>query len=183
MTTLRLEPTYGNGLDRAIAAVDGVTLARREDGTYIQVSAHDVADLVRVLALGGIEVTGVAGDVVGETGAVRATSDDLRPAPRQALIVDLVQVRRVGLGEATSRALGRRLPRFRSPSAGAMVQCRELLSGDEVVLAWRRLAHAKRDQVRALRSYGLRPFVFERGAGRDRLTLMSRGAFAKWAFD
>jgi hypothetical protein len=187
VTILRIDAVGGRALDRAIAVVDSATLTRRADGCFIEAPAADLLGLTRALAFAGIAATVWERQVGDPAGLLPAIGSDLEPLPSGLVEVDVVRVRRVALGEATTELLRRRFARIRPPSSRAADRCRRLLRGEDVLLGWERRAWLRRGsiaQARAVRS--IRPVVFDRGAlDRDEVAgrmLMTDGALARWAF-
>jgi hypothetical protein len=187
VTVLRLDPLSGGLVDRALAAVDTVTLVRRPDGAYADVADAYAAPLVRALALGGVRAEVCAADMTIPRALLPALGRDLGPLPRGVIAWDRVRVRPLALGDATRELL--RQPRSRwsairiDPTEGA----RALLRSEDAMVAWARHAWATRDalRTRAVRA-SLRPVIFDRTAtlradlpGR---TLASAGAITRWLF-
>lgn len=186
MTVLRLEAVAGNAIDRALAAVGTLTLVRRPDGAFADVREQDAAPLIRALALAGIAAVPSMVDLAPPSGTHAAVGRDLAPFPGLAISVDLLEVRRVPVGEATRASLARRLPRLRRPSRAQRERCDALLRERDVALAWRRRAWASRAALRSgAARVSLRPVVFDPDAltrEEERTVLASAGLIGRWLF-
>ena len=187
MTVLRLDPLPGARIDRAIATVETAALVRRADGAYLDVSAPDVAPVVRALAFAGIDAAVSEVDLALPRGLLPAVGRDLAPLMRGLVACDVVRVRRLTLAQATRELLGRPFAGLRRPREAARKSARGLLRDDDALLAWARRAWATRDalRTRAVRR-SLRPVIFDRSAvdraDLDGRTLASAGALTHWLF-
>jgi len=184
VTVLRLEPVGGTAIDGALSVVDAATLARRAGGAYMEVAVADAPRLVRRLAFAGIAATPCDADLIAPDGLIPALGVDLAPLS-ETMGLDLVWIRRLGLGEATMEILRPRFGGLLGPSDAARMRCRSVLHGTDVMLAWRRLAWATRSALRHART-SLRPVVFDREAMRrsdlDGRAFASEGAISRWLF-
>ncbi len=186
MTVLRLEAVDGSAIDGALAAVGEITLARRPDGAFADVRGQDAGPLIRALAFAGIAAVPSIVDLSPPSGTHAAVGRDLAPLPDLGVALDLLELRRVPLGEATRASLARRLPRLRRPSRAQQERCEALLRERDVALAWRRRAWASRATLRTgVARVSLRPVVFDRDAlarADERTVLASAGLIARWLF-
>jgi hypothetical protein len=160
VTTLRLEPVSHEPFDLALD-VPRFVLWRR--GAEVRMSLDDrFGDGVRrALALHGVRATVVDGDVPPPPALVRALGTALHPARLHPDDLDVVDVRLVPLGEATTRVLRR--PRRWPLGARRRAQCRALLRGGDAVFEIRRTAWCSRQTLRASR-HTLRPALFDAAA-------------------
>lgn len=186
MTVLRLEAADANAIDVALGAVGAITLVRRPDGVFAGVREQDADPLIRVLAFAGIAAIPSIVDLAPPPGTHPAVGRDLADLRDLPLALDLVEIRRVPLGEATRASLARALPRLRRPSRAQRERCEALLRERDVALAWRRRVWAARATLRSrLARSSLRPIVFDRDAltRRDeRTVLASEGLIGRWLF-
>jgi len=161
LTTLLIEPVAAEPFDLALDA-PRFTLWRQ--GTDVRMSVDDrLADgLRRELALRGVRATVVDGHVPTPPVLVRALGTALRPARLRPDDLDVLEVRVVPLGEATTRALGRPIRRW-PLGARRRSQCRALLRGSDAVFEIRRTAWCSRQTLRANR-HSLRPALFDPSA-------------------
>jgi hypothetical protein len=99
--------------------------------------------------------------------------------------MDIVELHRIELGEATRTLMHRRL-RLLPPNRGTRDVCRRLLRGEDAVLGWRRVVWCSLGALRAARGRArLRPVVFDRTAVERaplRWTYVGVGAVERWAF-
>lgn len=187
MTVLRLIPVGGSAIDRAIASVGSATLCRRPDGAFVDVPLADVGPLVRILAFAGVRAEPCAAELIAAPkGTFPAVGVDLAPLPSGLGAVDVLRVRRLGLGAATGEIMRRRLGGLIGPGDDARARCRAVLRGTDAVMAWGRAAWAPRSALRRARP-SLRPVVFDRDAvGRADLggrAYASDGAISRWLFE
>lgn len=187
MTVLRLDPLPGASVDRAIAAVECLTLVRRSDGAFVDIEAAEVGRLVRTLAFAGVAAAPSEVELTVPRALLPALGRDLAPLASGLLACDIVRVRRLTLGEATRELLRRPLGGMGRPREAARERARGLLRGDDALLAWGRQAWAARDALRTrVARRSLRPVIFDRSAiertDLDGRTLASAGALTRWLF-
>ena len=161
MTTLLIEPVAPEPFDLALDA-PRFTLWRQ--GVEVRMSVDDrLADGVRRgLALRGVRATVIDGQVPPPPMLIRALGTALLPARLRPDDLDVLEVRLIPLGEATTRVL-RRAARRWPLGARRRAQCRALLRGSDALFEIRRTAWCSRQSLRASR-YTLRPVLFDTGA-------------------
>ncbi|HEY8862404.1 MAG TPA: hypothetical protein VIN37_10050 [Candidatus Limnocylindria bacterium] len=161
MTTLLLELVAHEPFDLALDA-PRFTLWRQ--GVEVRMSVDDgLADGVRRgLALRGVRTTVTHDQVPAPPMLVRALGTALLPARLRPDDLDVVEVRLVPLGEATTRVLRRTVRRW-PLGARRRSLCRALLRGSDALLEIRRTAWCSRQSLRASR-HTLRPVLFDTGA-------------------
>lgn len=162
MTLFRLYPIGGTAIDAAIAAVSSATLTRRRDGAFADVGPSEAPRFVRALALAGVAAQPCA-EIQLPQGTVPSVGSDLEPC--RSVDVDVLTIRVLSLGEATTEVTKRRWAWLRQMSSSARDQCRSLLRGEDALFVWRRIAWARRETYRdATVRRSLRPLVFDRSA-------------------
>jgi hypothetical protein len=182
-TTLRLEAVRRSAFDTCLARLGGGRLTRAEGVTYLEIDSA-VEDATYQLALAGIR--GSWSSVPGpETGLRPAIALDLKPLDAAFGALDVVELRRIPLSDASAVLLHRRLPWLQSSQA-ARDACLRLLREEDAVIGWRRVVWCSLAAWRVSRArIRLRPVVFDRAAV-DRPTLrwtyVSDGAIGNWAF-
>jgi hypothetical protein len=151
---------------------------------FIDVCDGDVDRACRVLAFAGVRAQPSLETIGPRPGTHAAIGRDLTPLPRDSLALDLVHVRPFAIGPETARLL--RAGPLRRPSLAKRTLVRDLLSGVNVSLGWRRRAWATRAVLRTADARrALRPVVFDiaaLGAPPERRTLAREGAIARWLF-
>lgn len=182
-TTLRLEAVRRSAFDVHLAQLGGGRLTRAAGATYLE-SELDVVDATHQLALAGIR---------GSWCSVPSPATGLRPAiafhlePLDAALgaVDVVELTRIPLSDASAALMRRRMPWMRSSQA-ARAACLRLLREEDAVIGWRRIVWCTAVVMRLARArIRLRPVVFDRAAvARETLrwTYASEGAIGDWAF-
>lgn len=182
-TTLRLEAVSRSGLDARLARLGSGRLTRTGGVTYLE-SDRDVADAIHELALAGIR--GSWSSVPSHrTGLRPAIAVHLKPLDAALEAIDVVEVRRIPLGDASAALMQRRLP-WRRMSRVTRDACLRLLREEDAVIGWRRIVWCSVAALRVVRTrVRLRPIVFDRAAvDRQELrwTYVSDGAIGSWAF-
>lgn len=184
MAVLRCERLAVGDVDTAIASLGAVTLARTPVGFFIDVDDHVVDHARRVLAFAGVRAGPSLEALAPRPGTRAAIGRDLTPLPRESLTLDLVHVRSLPVGPETARLL--RAGPMRRPSASKRALVRDLLSGVDASMGWRRRAWTTRDVLRTAEARRvLRPVVFDIaaiGAPPERRALAREGAIARWLF-
>jgi hypothetical protein len=183
-SSLRLEAVTRTALDAGLARLGGGRLTRVEGVTYLETD-RPIEDATYHLALAGIRVAPCARIPVAATGLHPAIALDLAPLERATPGIDVVEVRRVPLGDASAALMRRRLSWLRS-SHEARDACRRLLHDEDAVLAWRRVVWCTIGSLHEARSRArLRPVVFDRSAldrHPARWAYVTDGAIERWAF-
>lgn len=182
-TTLRLEAVRRSAFDVRLAYLGGCRLTRAASVTYLE-SDSDIQHAIHQLALAGIR---------GSWSSVPSRENGLRPAIALHLepldagfeAIDVVELRRIQLSDASAALMHRRVPWLRSSQA-ARDACLRLLREEDAVIGWRRIVWCSVAAMRLARArIRLRPVVFDRAAV-DRRTLrwtyVSAGAIGNWAF-
>ena len=158
MTTLRIEPVASEPFDIALDA-PRFTLWRRGVEVWMSVDDHLADGVQRGLALRGVRATVVEGHVPPPPVLIRALGTALLPARLRSDDLDVLEVRVVPLGEATTRILRRPLRRW-PLGARRRSRCRALLRGSDAQFEIRRVAWCSRQTLRANRQT-LRPALFD----------------------
>ena len=183
-TTLRLEAVRRTAFDDRLARLGGGRLTRAGGFTYLE-SDDRIEDATHQLALAGIRVTPCSGVPSPATGLRRAVVFDLAPLGETIQAVDVVEVRQVALGDATTALMRRRFPPFRR-SRAARDACRRLLRDEDAILGWRRILWCSVSSLREARAQvRLRAVVFDAEAverQRLRWSYVSDAAIERWAF-
>jgi len=184
VTVLRCERLASGDVDAAIASLGAVTLARTPVGAFVEVDDNIVDRARRVLAFAGVRAGVSVETLAPRPGTRAAIGCDLTPLPLSSLVLDLVHVRSLPLGPETGRLL--RAGPLQRPSAERRALVRDLLSGVDAAVGWRRRAWTTRDVLRAREVRRvLRPVVFDVaaiGAPPERRALAREGAIARWLF-
>jgi hypothetical protein len=184
VTVLRCERLAAGDVDTAIASLGSATLARTPVGAFIEVDDHIVDGARRVLAFAGVRAAVSLETLDPRPGTRAAIGRDLTPLPLQSLALDLVHVRSLPLGPETARLL--RAGPIRGPNASKRALVRDLLSGVEASVGWRRRAWTTRDVLRTAEARRvLRPVVFDIAAisaPSERRALAREGAIGRWLF-
>jgi hypothetical protein len=158
-------------------------LTRSAGVTYLE-SERDVGDATYQLALAGIRASSSTVPSRG-AGLRPAIAFHLRPLDAALGAVDVVELTRISLSDASSALMRRRLPWLRSPQS-ARDACLRLLREEDTVIGWRRVVWCTVAVMRVARArIHLRPVVFDRAVlGRQTLrwTYASEGAIGSWAF-
>jgi hypothetical protein len=172
-------------VDTAIASLGAVTLARTPAGAFIEVDDRDIDRVCRLLAFAGVRAGSSVETLAPRAGARAAIGRDLTPLPLQSLALDLVHVRSLPVGPETARLL--RAGPLRRPSVARRTLVRDLLSGADAAVGWRRRAWTTRDVLRTAEARRvLRPVVFDVGAigaPPERRALAREGAIGRWLFE
>ncbi len=181
---LRCERLASGNVDAAIASLGSVTLARTPSGTFLELEDHVADRARRVLAFSGVRA-GVSLETLAPRPGTRvAIGRDLTPLPLSSLALDLIHVRALPLGPETARLLRARPLQRHSATRRALV--RDLLSGVDAAVGWRRRAWTTREVLRSAEARRvLRPVVFDIGAisaPPERRALAREGALARWLF-
>jgi hypothetical protein len=171
-------------VDAAIASLGAVALARTPTGAFVEVDDHLTERARRILAFAGVRAD-VSPEVLAPGPGTRAAiGRDLTPLPLRSLVLDLVHVRSLPLGPETARLL--RVRPLQRPNASRRALVRDLLSGADAAIGWRRRAWTTRDVLRTTEARRvLRPVVFDIaaiGAPPERRALSREGALAHWLF-
>jgi len=158
VTTLLIEPVAPESFDIALDA-PRFTLWRQ--GVEVRMSVDDrLADGIRRgLALRGVRATVIDDDLPAPPMLVRALGTALLPAPLRPDDLDILEVRLVPLGEATTRVLRRPVRRW-PLGARRRSGCRALLRGSDALFEIQRTAWCSRQTLRASR-HMLRPALFD----------------------
>ncbi len=184
MAVLRCERLTSGEVDAAIVSLGAVTLARTPIGAFVEVDDHLVDRARRVLAFAGVRAGVSVETLAPRPGTRAAIGRDLTPLPLASLALDLVHVRSLPLGPETARLLRARPLQRQGAARRALV--RDLLSGVDAALGWRRRAWTTRDVLRTTEARRvLRPVVFDIaaiGAPPERRALARQGALARWLF-
>ena len=184
MAVLRCERLAAGDVDSAVASLGAVILARTPSGVFMDVEDHLVDRARRVLAFAGVRAYPSLETLAPRPGMRPAIGRDLTPLPRESLALDLVHVRPFPVGAETARLL--RTGALRRPSASKRALVRDLLSGVDSSVGWRRRAWTTRDVLRTSEVRRvLRPVVFDLaaiGAPPERRVLARQGAIARWLF-
>ena len=182
-TILRLEPVSRSAFDSRIARLDRCRLTRCAGVTYLE-SDRDVVDATHELAFAGIRASWSTAPSRA-AGLRPAIAFHLRPLDAALGAVDVVELTRIPLSDATSALMRRRLPWLRS-SQTARDACLRLLREEDAVIGWRRVVWCTVAVMRVARArIHLRPVVFDRAALERqtlRWTYASEGAIGSWAF-
>jgi hypothetical protein len=161
MTTLRIHVATEQSFDLALDAPRFV-LWRHAAAALLVLDDVDVARVRRALAYVGVGVTPCE-DARPEPGAlVRAVGTAINPAPLEPDDVDVLEVRRLALADATAEALRRPVPHW-PLGANRRARCRALLREAEALFEIRRVAGCSRTPLRRAR-HVLRPVVFDPAA-------------------
>ena len=184
MAVLRCERLAAGDLDNAVVSLGPVTLARTPTGAFLDVDDHLVDRACRVLAFAGVRARPSLEALTPRPGTHPAIGRDLTPLPAESLALDLVHVRPFPVGPETARLL--RAGPLRRPNATKRDLVRNLLSGADVSVGWRRRAWTTRDVLRTAEARRvLRPVVFDiaaLGAPPERRALTREGAITRWLF-
>ncbi len=152
-------------------------VAYLESDREVEVATHQ-------LALAGVGCSWSSVPAPG-TGLRPAIALDLEPVDVALGAVDVVEIRRIPLSDATAALMRRRLPWVRGSQA-SRDSCLRLLREEDAVLGWRRIVWCSVGGLRVARArVRLRPVVFDRAAvDRQALrwTYASAGAIERWAF-
>lgn len=184
MAVLRCERLASANVDAAIASLGAVTLARTPEGAFLEIEDHLIDRARRVLSFAGVRAVLTAETLAPRAGTRAAIGRDLTPLPLSSLVLDLIHVRSLPLGPETARLL--RAGPLRRPSATRRALVRDLLSGVDAAVGWRRRAWTTREVLRTSEARRvLRPVVFDIGAigaPPERRALARDGALARWLF-
>jgi hypothetical protein len=183
-TTLRLEAVRCTAFDAHLARLGGGRLTRAGSRTYLE-SDVGIASAGHELFLAGIRVAPCGGPPTPGPSLRRSIAFDLVPLDEALEAIDVVEIRRIPLGEASAELMRRRAPWLRG-SPAKQSACRRLLRDEDAVLGWRRVLWCSMPSLRAARRLvRLRPVVFD-SAGIERTAMKwiyaSEGAIERWAF-
>ncbi len=169
--------------DARLAQLGGGRLTRAVGVTYLE-SERDVGDTTQQLALAGIR-TSWSGIPTPESSLRAAVALDLAPLDATFGAIDVVELTRIGLGDASAELMRRSLP-WLLGSQTKRDACLRLLREEDAVMGWRRIVWCSVAAMRRARArIRLRPVVFDRSAvdRQDlRWTYVSEGAIESWAF-
>jgi len=183
-TTLRLEAVRRTKFDTHVERLGSGKLTRAAAVTYLE-TERGIDDATCELALAGVRITQCAG-VPAPAAALRPSiAFDLTPLDDAFGAIDVVELRRISLSEASAVLMRHRLP-WLGTQGVARNTCRRLLRGEDAILGWRRIVWCSVASLRAARArVRMRPVVFDHTAV-DRLSLrwtyVSDGAVERWAF-
>jgi hypothetical protein len=178
VTTLLIELVSHEPFDLALAA-PAFVLWRRGTEVRMSVDERRVGPVRHALASRGVRATVVHGDVPAPPSLVRALGTALVPVRLQADDLDVIEVRRMTLGEATARAL-RRPVRYWPLGARRSSRCRSFLRGTDALFEIRRTAWCSSRTLRANRRT-LRPVLFDAAAAPRPLRVRaSEAALTLW---
>jgi hypothetical protein len=184
VAVLRCERLAIGDVDTAIASLGAVTLARTPAGAFMDVDDQVVDRARRVLAFAGVRACPSFETLAPHPGTRAAIGRDLTPLPLESLALDLVHVRSLPVGTETARLL--HPGAMRRPSASKRSLARDLLSGVDASVGWRRRAWTTRDILRTPEARRvLRPVVFDIAAivaPPERRARAREGAIARWLF-
>jgi len=171
-------------IDAAVAAARSVRLIAAGDALYADVASVRAPAFVRALAYAGIAADPVTDVPEPDRSAVPAIAERLDPLPPGIGALDVLWVEAVPLAVATRRSLGPRIVRWLRGDARRS-RCRELLRGNEQLLAWERRAWISRAAIGDPRVRRvIRPIVFERVAmeplQRSHLCRRESGEISRW---
>src|SRR5439155_1575866 len=155
MTVLRCERVAAGDLDRAVADLGELTLARMPEGVFVDVADDRANDAVRRLAFAGICARPALVALAPRPGTYAALGRDLGPLPLGSLSLDLVHVRRLSVARESARLL-RHPPWRRNVNADRRARCRDLLRGTDAALTLRRRARVRARLRRLSRTVRLR---------------------------
>ena len=172
-----------SAFDARVAQLGGGRLTRAAGVTYLETDS-DVDDATHQLALAGVRSSWSSAPSP-RAGLRAAIALDLEPLAGVLDAVDVVELRRIPLGEASSMLMRRRM-RWLPSSQAARDACLRLLREEDALIGWRRIVWCTVAVMRVARGgVRLRPVVFDRAAV-DRQTLRwtyaSEGAIGNWAF-
>jgi hypothetical protein len=182
-TTLRLDPISRTAFDARIARLDRCRLTRCAGVTYLDID-RDVGGATHQLALAGIRASWST--VPSRRADLRpAIAFHLRPLDPALGAVDVVELTRIPLSDASSALMRRRLPWLRSGQTERDA-CLRLLREEDAVIGWRRVVWCTVGVMGIARArIHLRPVVFDRAAVERetvRWIYASEGAIGSWAF-
>ena len=185
MAVLRCERLASGDVDAAIASLGTVTLARTPVGAFVDVDDQLADRARRVLAFAGVRAAASVETLAPRAGTRPAIGRDLTPLPLPSLALDLVHVRALPLGPETTRLL--RTGPFQRVNAARRAVVRDLLSGVDAAVGWRRRAWTTREVLRSAEARRvLRPVVFDLaaiGAPPERRALTREAVLARWLFE
>jgi hypothetical protein len=178
VTTLRLQAMTERAFDLALEAPRFVLW--RHGGAARLVLDDAFADRVRrALSYGGVRTTECDDARPDPVALVRAVGTAIVPARLGADDLDMLDVTRLGLADATAAVLRRPIPRWPLGS-GRRARCRALLRDADALFEIRRIAWCDRATLRSA-GHVLRPVIFDRGAvPRIIRAYASDGALSRW---
>ncbi len=181
---LQIEAIQRTAFDSRLACLGASRLTRVGSLTYLETD-RDITDATYQLALAGVRVRHCSSVPVPGDGVRPAVGLDLVPLDTALHAIDVIDLRPMSLGDASSVLLHRRVPWLAS-SRAAHDACRRLLREDDAVMGWRRIVWCSVASFRAARArVRLRPIVFDRAAMEHqplRWTYVSERAIEEWAF-
>ena len=182
-TTLRIEAVSRSGFDARLAHLGSGRLTRTAGATYLE-SDGDIDDAIHQLALAGVRSwRSSVPDLVH--GLRAATASHLDPLDPMLGAVDVVEIGRISLGEASASLMRRELP-WQRPSKVRLDPCRRLLREEDAIIGWRRILWCSIAALRVVRTHvRVRPIVFDRAAIERqelRWTYANDGVIERWAF-
>ncbi len=181
-TVLRIEPLGIDGLDRHLTELSWTRLIRSDEGVHVECATEEAERAAALLARAGARTRLAQTLPVPAPELAPAVALDLNPIALGG-VVDIVIVRALAVGEATSRLMTRRsgwLPGARR----SLEPLRGVLRGEDRLFAWSRLVWARRALLRSRDLRSLRPVVFDRDAirrGDERCSLVGAAELTRWA--
>lgn len=181
---LRLEAVRRTKFDAHLERLGSGKLTRAAAVTYLE-TERGIDAATYQLALAGIRVTRCTGVPAAAEALRPSIAFDLTPLDDAFGAIDVIELRRIPLSEASAVLMRHRLP-WLGTSRAARDTCRRLLRGEDAILGWRRIVWCSVASLRAARArVRLRPVVFDHTAvDRQSLrwTYVSDGAIERWAF-
>jgi hypothetical protein len=182
MAVLRIEAVELHALDRHLTELSWTRLVRCDEGILVECAGEEASHAAALLARAGARTRPAERLPVPSSDLTAAVAIDLRPLGLGG-IVDILCVRALASGEATSRLMTRRTARF--PGARRSVDAlQRVLRDEDRMFAWRRIVWARRALLRSRDLRGLRPVVFDRDAaarGDERWSLVEAAELTRWA--
>lgn len=179
MTVLRLERLSAGSLEAALAELPSCLLWRCDAAIHLRFEGSARA-VGRALAFAGVRSVEIDAEPPVPAGElIRALGMTLDPVPLGEGELDTLEVRTIGVAEATARILRR--PPFAPRSSGQRRErCRALLRGLDLELEVRRTVWCRRASLRAARR-SMRPAIFDRRALAPALrSRASEGLIGRW---
>jgi hypothetical protein len=183
-TAVRLDAIWRMAFDAGLARLGGGRLTRVAAVTYLE-SASGLEDATLQMALAGVRVTRCSAVPTPTTDLRPAIAFDLMPLDAAFQAIDVIELQRIPLSDASAMLMRHRLP-WSGRSRTARDACRRLLRDEDAILGWRRIVWSSVGSLRAARTcVRLRPVVFDRAAVERhplRWTYVSDRAIEQWAF-
>lgn len=174
---LRVDPVASGAVDDVLVSLGPLRLVRDDAGRLVECDEAIVARAVAFLARAGLRAA-PGGPIPATAHLVPMLARDLASIEIPAA-VDVVDLRPLGTGDATSRLTTRvRWPGRRDP-----LILREILRGTERAFAWKRVVWVPRHAVRTRAGHGLRPIVFDRAALRrteEHIAFTHEASLSRW---